>query len=139
MINFNYETDFILDNEEGVAAWLGTVITSENKKQGEISYIFCDDEYLHKINLEYLEHDTLTDIISFDYSMGNELHGDIFVSIERVKDNAADFSVTFEEELKRVLVHGILHYCGYKDKSKTDEVLMRSKENEKIAMFHVEQ
>ena len=139
MINFNYETDFNLDNEDAVTAWLGNVITSENKKEGEINYIFCDDEYLHKINVEYLEHDTLTDIISFDYSMGNELHGDVFVSIERVKDNAADFKVSFEEELKRVLVHGILHYCGYKDKGEAEEFLMRSKEDEKIAMFHVEQ
>ncbi|MFV8364476.1 rRNA maturation RNase YbeY [Flavobacterium sp. ZT3P35] len=137
MINFNYETDFNLDNEDVVAAWLGKVITSENKKEGEINYVFCDDEYLHKINVEYLDHDTLTDIISFDYSMGNELHGDIFVSIERVKDNAVDFNVSFEEELKRVLVHGILHYCGYKDKGESEELLMRSKEDEKIALFHV--
>ena len=139
MINFNYETDFKLDNEEAFAAWLGNVITSENKKEGEINYIFCDDEYLHKINVEYLDHDTLTDIISFDYSMGNELHGDIFVSVERVKDNATDFNVSFQEELKRVLVHGILHYCGYKDKGEAEELLMRSKEDQKIAMFHVEQ
>ncbi|MDI6048346.1 rRNA maturation RNase YbeY [Flavobacterium sp. XS2P24] len=139
MINFNYETDFNLDNEEAIEAWLGNVIVSEKKKEGEINYIFCDDEYLHKINVEYLDHDTLTDIISFDYSLGNELHGDIFVSIERVKDNAVDFNVSFEEELKRVLVHGILHYCGYKDKGEAEELLMRSKEDEKIAMFHVEQ
>ncbi|SEF53221.1 rRNA maturation RNase YbeY [Flavobacterium urumqiense] len=138
MINFNYETDFTLDNEEAIAAWLTNVITSENKKEGEINYIFCDDEYLHKINLEYLNHDTLTDIISFDYTMGNELSGDIFVSIERVNDNAKDFNVVFEEELKRVLVHGILHYCGYKDKGEAEELLMRSKEDEKIALFHVE-
>jgi rRNA maturation RNase YbeY len=139
MINFNYETDFILDNEEVFASWLSNVILSENKKEGEINYIFCDDEYLHKINLEYLNHDTLTDIISFDYSMGNELNGDIFVSIERVKDNANDFKVSFEDELRRVLVHGLLHYCGYKDKSIEDESMMRSKEDEKTAMFHVEQ
>ena len=139
MINFNYETDFTLENEEAIAAWLTNVITSENKKEGEINYIFCDDEYLHKINLEYLNHDTLTDIISFDYTMGNELSGDIFVSVERVKDNAKDFNVVFEEELKRVLVHGVLHYCGYKDKGEAEELLMRSKEDEKIALFHVEQ
>jgi rRNA maturation RNase YbeY len=138
MINFNYETDFTLDNEEAIAAWLTNVITSENKKEGEINYIFCDDEYLHKINLEYLNHDTLTDIISFDYTMGNEISGDVFVSIERVKDNAKDFNVVFEEELKRVLVHGVLHYCGYKDKGEAEELLMRSKEDEKIALFHVE-
>lgn len=139
MINFNYETEFTLENEQAFEDWLSRVIVSENKKEGEINYIFCDDEYLHKINLEYLNHDTLTDIISFDYSMGNELNGDIFVSIERVKDNAADFNVLFEDELKRVIVHGVLHYCGYKDKSEVDEALMRSKEDEKIAMFHVEQ
>jgi rRNA maturation RNase YbeY len=138
MINFNYETDFTLDNEEAIASWLTNVIASENKKEGEINYIFCDDEYLHKINLEYLNHDTLTDIISFDYTMGNEISGDIFVSVERVKDNASDFNVVFEEELKRVLVHGVLHYCGYKDKGEADELLMRSKEDEKIALFHVE-
>ncbi|RKS99449.1 rRNA maturation RNase YbeY [Flavobacterium sp. 123] len=139
MINFNYETEFTLENVQAFEDWLSRVIVSENKKEGEINYIFCDDEYLHKINLEYLNHDTLTDIISFDYSMGNELNGDIFVSIERVKDNAADFNVLFDDELKRVVVHGILHYCGYKDKSEVDEALMRSKEDEKIAMFHVEQ
>ncbi|WPR72240.1 rRNA maturation RNase YbeY [Flavobacterium sp. NG2] len=137
MISFNYENEFSLENEEVYASWLSSVIESENKKEGEINYIFCDDDYLHKINLEYLNHDTLTDIISFDYSMGNELHGDIFVSVERVEDNAKDFNVSFEEELKRVLVHGVLHYCGYKDKTEDDEALMRSKEEEKMKMFHV--
>ena len=139
MINFNYETEFTLDNEEAFADWLSAVIVSESKNEGEINYIFCDDEYLHKINVEYLNHDTLTDIISFDYTVGNELNGDIFVSVERVEDNAKDFNVSFIEELKRVLAHGILHYCGYKDKSDSEAELMRSKEDEKIAMFHVEQ
>lgn len=139
MISFNYESDFELDNETVYAEWLSKVIVSENKKEGDINYIFCDDEYLHKINVEYLQHDTLTDIISFDYSVGNELHGDIFVSIERVEDNAKDFNVSFEDELKRVLVHGVLHYCGYKDKSEKEEALMRQKEEEKILLFHVEQ
>ncbi|MFN7099178.1 MAG: rRNA maturation RNase YbeY [Flavobacterium sp.] len=139
MINFNYETDFELDNEGAIEQWLQLVIKSEGKKEGEINYIFCDDDYLHKINMEYLQHDTLTDIISFDYCVGNEINGDIFVSVERVKENAVDFNVDFDLELKRVLVHGILHYCGYKDKSETDEILMRKKEDEKIALFHVEQ
>jgi len=139
MIDFNYECDFSLDNEEVIASWLSAVIVSENKKEGEINYIFCDDEYLHKINMEYLNHDTLTDIISFDYTVGNELNGDIFISVERVQDNANDFNVSFEDELKRVLVHGVLHYCGYKDKDEESEQLMRAKEDEKIAMFHVEQ
>src|SRR6187402_333137 len=139
MINFNYESDFILDNEVAIATWLRAVIVSENKTEGEINYIFCDDEYLHKINVEYLNHDTLTDIISFDYTMGNEIGGDIFVSVERVLDNSKDYNTSFEDELKRVLVHGVLHYCGYKDKSEDDETLMRSKEDEKLTMFHVEQ
>lgn len=139
MISFNYEIDFELENETEISNWLSQVILSENKKEGEINFVFCDDDYLHKLNVEYLNHDTLTDIISFDYSVGNELHGDIFVSVERVRDNALDFNTEFEDELKRVLVHGILHYCGYKDKTENDEILMRSKEDEKIALFHVEQ
>ena len=139
MISFNYETEFELTNETEISNWLSQVILSENKKEGDINYIFCDDDYLVQINEEYLDHDTLTDIISFDYSVGNELHGDVFISVERVVDNATDFNVTFDEELKRVLVHGILHYCGYKDKTVQDEEIMRKKENEKIHMFHVEQ
>lgn len=138
MISFNYETDFELPNENQLSNWLSQVILSENKKEGDINYIFCDDEYLLNLNKQYLDHDTLTDIISFDYSVGNELHGDIFISVERVRENAQDFNVTFEDELKRVLVHGVLHYCGFKDKSKEDEQLMRQKEDEKIKMFHVE-
>jgi len=135
MIHFNYETDFELANEAVYADWLSEVISSEQKHEGEINYIFCDDDYLLEINRQYLDHDTLTDIISFDYSEGKTLHGDIFISIERVIDNAADFNVSFDEELKRVLVHGVLHYCGYKDKSTADEKLMRQKEEDKIKLF----
>lgn len=138
MISFNYENEFELPNEDQIATWISQVILSENKKEGEINYIFCDDEYLLNLNEQYLDHDTLTDIISFDYSIGNEIHGDIFISTERVLENASDFNVTFEEELQRVLVHGVLHYCGYKDKSEADERLMRNKEDEKMKMFHVE-
>jgi probable rRNA maturation factor len=138
MISFNYESDFILDQEEHFSSWIETIITSENKTVGEISYVFCDDDYLHAINLQYLNHDTLTDIISFDYTEGDIISGDIFISIERVKDNSIDFKVSFEEELKRVLAHGVLHYCGYKDKTDTDAALMRAKEEEKINLFHVE-
>ena len=138
MISFNYETDFELENEAHYEDWISRIIESEGFDEGEINYIFCDDEYLHKINVEYLDHDTLTDIISFDYTVGNLIQGDIFVSIERVQDNASDFNVSFEDELKRVLSHGVLHYCGYKDKSPKDEALMRSKEDEKMQMFHVE-
>lgn len=139
MISFNYETEFQLEDEARYETWLSRVIVSEGKKEGEVSYIFCDDDYLLEINKQYLNHDTLTDIISFDYTMGNEIGGDIFISVERVRDNAVDFKVSFEEELRRVMAHGVLHYCGYKDKTEADEQLMRSKEEEKIAMFHVEQ
>ena len=139
MISFNYELDFKLDDEQLFSDWLSKVISSESKHEGEINYIFCDDNYLVEINQQYLDHDTLTDIISFDYSIGNELHGDVFISVERVVENAQDFEVTFEEELRRVLVHGILHYCGYKDKNEEDENLMRRKEEEKMKMFHVKQ
>ncbi len=139
MISFNYETDFELHNESDFSKWISAVILSENKKEGEINYIFCDDDYLLEINQQYLDHDTLTDIISFDYSVGNEINGDVFVSVERVKENASDYKVTFQEEIQRVLVHGILHYCGYKDKTESDELIMRAKEEEKMKMFHVEQ
>jgi rRNA maturation RNase YbeY len=138
MISFNYELEFQLENEEQYSSWISNVILSENKKEGDINYIFCDDEYILEINKQYLDHDYYTDIISFDYSVGNELHGDIFISIERVRENAVEFDVTFDEELKRVLAHGVLHYCGYKDKTEEEELIMRSKEDEKIKMFHVE-
>ena len=138
MINFNYETDFELPNKTAVSNWLSKVILSENKSEGEINYIFCNDEYLLQINQQYLDHDTLTDVISFDYSLGNELSGDVFISIERVQDNANVFKVTFSEELNRVMVHGILHYCGFEDKTEEDELFMRNKEDEKLKMFHLE-
>lgn len=139
MINYNYELDFALENEVLFSEWIERVIQSEGKTLGEISYIFCDDDYLLDINQQYLQHDTLTDIISFDYTEGDLISGDIFISVNRVQDNADDFNTTFIEELKRVMIHGVLHYCGYKDKSESDEILMRTKEDEKIKMFHVKQ
>ena len=139
MINFNYENNFQLANETETSDWISQVILTENKSGGEINYIFCNDDYLLEINQQYLNHDTLTDVISFDYSLGNELSGDIFISTERVQENAREYKVTFQEELNRVLVHGILHFCGYKDKTEDDEKIMRTKEDEKLKMFHVEQ
>lgn len=129
MIQFNYETDFLLSNEEQLADWISHVIVSEGYKEDEVNYIFCDDDYLLKLNVEFLDHDTLTDIISFDYSIGKIIQGDIFISIERVQENATDFNVSFLDELHRVIVHGVLHYCGYKDKNEEEEQLMRDKEN----------
>lgn len=129
MINFNYETDFKLDSEEQISKWITSTISSEVFKLEEINYVFCDDKYLYKLNVEFLNHDTLTDIISFDYSVGKIIQGDIFISVERVNDNAKDFKVSFEDELHRVIIHGVLHYCGYKDKTDVDAKLMREKEN----------
>jgi probable rRNA maturation factor len=137
MTSFNYELDFEIENESQYSEWISAVIISENKFEGEINYIFCNDEYLLDLNQKHLNHDTLTDIISFDYSLGNEIHGDIYISIERVRENAIEYNVSFSEELNRVMIHGILHYCGYKDKTDSDELLMRLKEDEKTEMFHV--
>ena len=135
MINFNYETDFFLKSEKTISNWISNVIYSEEYKLEEINYVFCNDDYLHKLNVEFLNHDTLTDIISFDYTVGKIIQGDIFISIERVRDNSKNFKVPFIEELHRVLVHGVLHYCGYKDKENSDTMVMRDKENLYLAQL----
>ena len=138
-INFYSENEFILEETNRYAKWIEQVIASENMKLEEINYIFCDDEYLLKLNIEFLNHDTYTDIISFNNNVGTILEGDIFISTERVKENAETFGVIFEEELRRVLSHGILHLCGYNDKTEEDFLIMRDKEEEKMKLFHVEQ
>lgn len=135
MISFNFETKFELHNSENISQWIALVIDKEGCKPGEINYIFCDDEYLHKLNVEFLNHDTLTDIISFDYTVGKELHGDIYISIERVKENAKEYGTSFSDELHRVIIHGILHYCGYNDKSMEDSKVMRLKENSALKLL----
>ena len=129
MIDFNYELDFKLDNEDASKEWISKCIADFDKEEGELQYIFCDDEYLLKLNVEFLEHDTLTDIISFDYVMGDLISGDIFISIERVKENAKELGIDFKDELDRVLIHGVLHYLGFKDKTDDDKIVMRSKED----------
>jgi rRNA maturation RNase YbeY len=129
MIYYNSETDFTLDNQEKITTWIENTIKEEGYQIEEISYIFCNDTYLLEKNIAYLNHDTLTDIISFDYSVGKIISGDIFISIERVKENAQEFNVSFLDELHRVIIHGILHYCGYKDKTSDQKEVMRSKEN----------
>jgi rRNA maturation RNase YbeY len=118
-----------------MSVWISKAILEEKCKEGEINYIFCSDEYLHKINMDFLKHDTLTDIISFDYSIGKELHGDIYISVDRVKENAMDFEVSFNTEMLRVLIHGVLHYCGYKDKTDEDVKGMRAKEDYYLSKF----
>ena len=138
MINFHYETNFNLSPEETYQEWLQAIAASEEHHIAELNYIFCNDAYLHKINVEYLNHDTYTDIISFDYTENNEVAGDIFISVERVRENANTFEVSFHNELLRVMAHGLLHLCGYGDKTNEEETLMRRKEEEKIKMFHGE-
>jgi len=133
MINFYSETDFKLLEETHVSDWISNIITREGFEEGEISYIFCDDEYLHKLNLDFLNHDTLTDIISFDNSLGKQINGDIYISVERVKDNSTIYNTTFINELHRVIIHGVLHFCGFKDKSETDAKTMRGKEEESLS------
>ena len=139
IINFHSENDFELQEEKSFDTWIRKVISTEEKQLGEINYIFCDDHYLYKINLKFLDHDTYTDIISFDNSEGDELNGDIFISTDRVTENAKEYNVDFSDELKRVMIHGILHLCGYGDKTESEAALMRQKEDEKIELFHVEQ
>jgi rRNA maturation RNase YbeY len=138
-INFYSENEFILEDTNRYAEWIERVIASENMKLEEINYIFCDDEYMLKLNVEFLDHDTYTDIITFNNNVGTILEGDIFISTERVKDNAQTFGVIFEEELRRVLSHGILHLCGFNDKTEEESLIMREKEEEKMKLFHVEQ
>jgi len=139
LINFYSTTDFDISNQEEFRLWLLSVIKSEQKTLGELTYVFCSDEYLLDINQSYLQHDTLTDIITFDYTEGDSISAEIYISIDRVKENAKEFGVDFEKELKRVMAHGVLHCCGYKDLSEEEKDVMRAKENLKIELFHVEQ
>jgi rRNA maturation RNase YbeY len=128
MIIFNYETDFKLVNEDKIRNWISLCIEAYGFKEDEINYIFCDDEYLLKLNKEFLQHDTLTDIISFDYTVGKEIGGDIFISVERVEENAKIFSQNIDNEINRVIIHGVLHYFGFKDKTTDEAKNMRNQE-----------
>ena len=128
MIHFFYEnTEEKI--QENLKIWIEKIIISEEKKIGEINYIFCDDEYLLKINQDFLDHDYYTDIITFDQVRGKTISGEIFVSLQRIKDNANLISKNYEEEKKRVIAHGILHLCGYKDKTEEEQKTMRAKED----------
>lgn len=139
MIEYHYELDFKLSSEKNHSLWIEQVVASEGSSIANINYVFCGDEYLCELNRKYLNHNTLTDILTFDYSQGNEIVADIFISVERVKDNAIELGLQFEDELLRVMSHGVLHLLGYQDKTDIDKAKMRNKEDEKIKMFHVEQ
>jgi probable rRNA maturation factor len=136
MILFHFETKFKLANKLIYKKWILNFSNQLEKKVGEINYIFCSDDYLLDLNLKYLKHDTLTDIITFDYSEGTIINGDIFISIERVRENSQKFQSDFDFELKRVIAHGILHLIGFKDKKKEDKAIMRQKEEWALSLFN---
>lgn len=130
MIDFSFKNVEVpgLDPEFFIL-WLEEVCKSEGKQCGDIALIFVSDEFLLKMNKQYLNHDYYTDIITFDYTEEDSVSGDLFISIDRVVDNSKVLDVSYQEELKRVCVHGVLHLCGYKDKTDADELLMREKED----------
>ncbi len=135
-IFFEYElSDFELENAPAIERWINDIIKREGKTLRQLSYIFADDAYVHAINLEHLQHDTYTDIITFPYGEDGIIEGDIFISIDRVRENAVTFQTAFETELRRVIIHGVLHLCGYLDKSPEQEKNMRAKEDEALALF----
>lgn len=136
IIHFQAEdTDFMLLEPDRVVAWLKRVIIAEQATLLSLNYIFCSDDYLHRINIEYLQHDTYTDIITFPFADPPNLEGDIFISIDRVRENANTYGADFEEELRRVMAHGLLHLCGYPDKTAVEAERMRQKEAEALAMW----
>ena len=132
MIDFYSENDFKLENPESISTWITATIEQHQCKEGDITYIFCDDAYLHALNVQFLDHDTLTDIISFDNSLGTQLHGEIYISTERVAENATTYDVMFTDELHRVMIHGVLHFCGLKDKTEEEATQMRKAEDDAL-------
>lgn len=138
MIEFYYHTDFSLTNEIELTSWIENIISKLGFRMGDIEYNFVDDDELYELNVEYLNHDTLTDIISFDYSLGDFVHGEIFISLDRVRENAFEFGVDFLDELHRVMIHGILHYCGINDETEEEAASMRLKENWALNLLKVE-
>jgi len=134
---FNNNINFVLKHKRLLRQWITETIENEGKIVGDINYMFGNDEYVLGINQEFLQHDFLTDIITFDYCEQNVISGDIVISIDRVKENATIFHVSRDQELHRVIIHGILHLCGYKDKSKKEENEMRTKEDFYLHRFPV--
>jgi probable rRNA maturation factor len=131
---FNPKTSFVLAQKLLVRNWISAVILSKRKKIGTLNFIFCTDHYLLKLNKSYLKHSTLTDIITFDYTVKNCISGDIFISIDRVKQNAKLLKISFKDELHRVMIHGVLHLCGYGDKSLPPKTIMRKQEDKCLSL-----
>ena len=134
-ISFHYETEFLLENTKSFIRWIKNVILEENKELGEVNYIFCDDNYLMEKNIKYLDHNTLTDIITFNYCEGDMISSDIIISVERVMENSSIFENSFSEELNRVMIHGILHLIGYNDKTDGEKEIIRKKEDYYVNKF----
>jgi len=135
-ISFSVQSgNFELDESEKVRRWLFEVVRRRGMSVGNINYLFCDDEYLIQVNRQYLDHDTYTDIITFDYVSGGLVSGDILISIERVGENAQQYGVSFEQELHRVIVHGVLHLLGQGDKSPSEAAEMRRQEEDALALW----
>jgi len=131
---FQEKIRFKLPHPRKTSRWIRTVAQSENSKVAGVNFIFCSDQFLKTINVEYLAHDTFTDVISFDYSDDSGIQGDVFISIERVRENAEKFKTNLDEEVHRVMIHGVLHLLGYTDKSKTSKTLMRKKEDAYLSL-----
>lgn len=139
MISFYYQNDFPQIDARSHRDWLTEVSSREDQIIRKLDYIFCSDDYLLDINQRFLDHDTFTDIITFDYSSEGLLEGEIYISTERVEENASIYDVNFDDELRRVMVHGLLHLMNYGDKTHDEKTLMRNKESEMMQMFHVKQ
>ena len=129
MINYFSSTDYVVNYKDELTSWLEGAIMKEGRTLGELVYNFCSDETHMKINKEFLNHDTLTDVITFDYSVNNEVSGEVFISTERVRENAKEYQQSFDQEKRRVMIHGVLHLCGYKDKTNKDRALMSEMES----------
>ncbi len=138
-IEFHSEVDFILQDAQRIKQWIIDVIRSEEAIPGELDFIFCDDNYLQEMHIKFKKDDSFTDILTFDYCENGIISGDIFISVDRVRENAKEYGVGFEEELNRVIIHGVLHLIGYGDSDRGEIATMRQKEEEKLKMFHVEQ
>ena len=135
-VSFHRENVSLKADEKLIIKWLTNSVNSLDYSIGELSFVFCSDDYLRKLNIKHLNQDYFTDVITFDYSKEMSLIGDVFISTERVKENAKLFNVSFNEELFRVIIHGVLHLCGFKDKTKEEKAEMRSKENNFLSLIN---
>ena len=135
MIKYFSSTDFVIKDKNRLTLWIEEVINKERRLIKELVFNFCSDDSLLKLNKEFLNHDTLTDVITFDYSVSETISAEVFISVDRVRANSKEFHQDFNDEIKRVMIHGVLHLCGYKDKTSKEKALMSDKENLYLAVF----